>query len=96
VFSNKTSSLSVQETPFKPGRILIYPNPIINGQVIIDIETSTNNLKLEMLDISGRKVLESSLHSSSNKIDVSSLKKGMYLAKFSNGSETYTRKIAIK
>lgn len=95
VFSNKATSLSVYETPFNPGHILIYPNPVINGQLIIDIETSTNNLKLEMLDIRGRKVLESSLHSSSNKLDISSLKKGLYLAKISNSSGTSTQKLMI-
>ncbi len=95
VYSNKASTLSVLQTPYNPGHILIYPNPVFNGQVIFDIETSTNNLKLEMLDISGRKVLESLLHSSANKLDVSSLKKGMYLAKISNASGTYTHKLVI-
>jgi len=95
VFSNKATSLSVHETPYNPGRILIYPNPVINGQVIIDIETGTNYLKLEMLDINGRQVLESLLHSSSNKIDVSSLKKGIYLVNVSNSSGIYTQKMVI-
>jgi hypothetical protein len=95
VFSNKATSLSTHELPNSPGRILIYPNPVINGQVIIDIKTGTNYLKLELLDINGRKVLESLLHPSSNLIDVSSLKKGIYLAKFSNASGTYMQKIVI-
>jgi len=95
VFSNKATSLSVHDTPYSLGRILIYPNPVINGQVIIDVETGTNYLKLEMLDINCRKVLESLLHSSSNKIDVSSLKKGIYLVNVSNSSGIYTQKMVI-
>jgi glycosidase len=96
VFSNKASSLSVHEIPYNPGHILIYPNPVIIGQVIIDIESSAKNQTLKLFDLSGKEVLETLLHSSVNEIDVSSLKKGMYLTKISNADGTYTQKLVIK
>jgi len=95
VFTNKASSLSVHETPYNPGHILIYPNPVVNGQVTIDMKFSSQNLTLKLFDLCGREVFESLLHSSANKLDISSLKKGMYLAKFTNASGTYTQKLVI-
>jgi len=95
VFTNKASSLSVHETPYTSGQILIYPNPVVNGQVTIDMKLSSKNLTLKLFDSCGREVFESLLHSSANELDVSSLKKGMYLAKFTNASGTYTQKLVI-
>jgi hypothetical protein len=95
VFTNKASPLSVNEKPFSPGHSLISPNPVVNGQMTVDIKTSAKNLTLKMYDISGREVFESLLHSSLNSLDVSSLKKGIYLAKFSNITGTNTQKIVI-
>jgi glycosidase len=95
VFTNTASPLSVNDTPFSPGHILIFPNPAVNGQLTVDIKTSSKNLTLELFDTSGKVVFESLLHSSLNTLDVSLLKKGVYLAKFSNTLGTNTQKIVI-
>jgi len=95
VFTNTASPLSVNDTPFSPGHILIFPNPVVNGQLTVDMKTNTKNLTLKLYEISGREVFESLLHSSLNTFDISSLKKGIYLAKFSNTLGTNTQKIVI-
>ncbi|MDO9254969.1 MAG: alpha-amylase family glycosyl hydrolase [Bacteroidales bacterium] len=95
VFTNTTSPLSVNESFFSPDHSVIFPNPIVNGQMAVDIKTSAKNLTLKMYDISGREVFESLLHSALNTFDISSLKKGVYLAKFSNTLGTNTQKIVI-
>ncbi len=95
VFTNRASTLSVNETLFSPKHIVIFPNPVENGLLNIDVKPSTKNLTIKLYDIRGKDVFESLLHSSLNTFDVSSLKKGIYLAKFSNALGTNTQKIVI-
>lgn len=95
VFSNKATSLSVEEIPFKPDHFLIFPNPVVNGQVTIEIETSTALSTLKLFDLSGKEILEAVLHSSSTKLDVSSLKSGMYIVTVSNSFGTSSQKMVI-
>lgn len=96
VFTNKVSSLSVDETPSQPDHFIIYPNPVENGHMTINIESGAKYLTLKLFDLSGKAVFETMLHSSTNEINVSSLKKGIYLANISNASEIYTQKLVIK
>ena len=95
VFTNKATSLTVDETPGRPDHFLIYPNPVVNGQVTIEIQTNTNNSSLKIYDLSGKKVLQTLLVSLSTTLNVSSLKKGIYMVTVSNTSGTYTQKMVI-
>jgi len=96
VFTNTASALSVNDTPFSPDHFVIFPNPVTNGQLIVDIKSSAKNLTLKLFDTRGKEVFKSKLHSSSNTFDVSNLKKGIYLAKVSNALGINTQKIVIK
>jgi hypothetical protein len=95
VFTNKATALSVDDIPYKPDHFLIYPNPAVNGQVTIEIEPSGYGSALKIYELYGRKVFETSLASSSTVLDVSSLKRGMYIVIVSNTSGTSTQKMVI-
>jgi glycosidase len=75
VFTNKAYALSVNETPTPPDHFSIYPNPVTNGYVTIDIKKTAGKFTLKLFEMSGKEVLITLVHSSSNTIDVSSLKK---------------------
>jgi hypothetical protein len=96
VFANKVSSLSIKETPFNPWHISIYPNPVFNGQLTINLNTNEKDLTLKLFDSKGRKVFESRLQTSLNTFNLSSLKKGIYVLTVSNPSGNYSQKISIQ
>ena len=96
VFTNKATSLSVSEIPHNPVHFVIYPNPALNGQVTIKIDASTDKSSMKLYDLSGRKVLETLLSSSSTILDVSSLKRGMYIVRVTNTSGIYSQKLMIE
>ncbi|MFA5971705.1 MAG: alpha-amylase family glycosyl hydrolase [Lentimicrobiaceae bacterium] len=96
VFTNTATFLSVKEAPSSQGKIIIFPNPVVNGQVTIETETSARHSTIKLFDVCGRVVFESLLQSSVNRLDVSLLHKGIYIAKVSNANGTYTQKLVIK
>jgi glycosidase len=96
VFTNKATSLSVDEIPNMPGHFLLYPNPAVNGQVTIEIQPTAKNSSLKIFDLSGKEVLETMLHSLSTNLNVSSLIKGIYIVTISNTSGTYTQKMVVE
>jgi len=96
VFTNKATALSVDDVSAKPNHFLLYPNPALNGQVTIKIDASTDKSNMKLFDLSGREVLEITLHSSSTNLDVSSLQRGMYIVTLSNAFGTYSQKLMIE
>jgi len=96
VFTNKVSSLSVNENPYQPKHFLVYPNPVVNGKVTIDIQSVVPDSTLRIVDISGKVVLTTKLLSSSTTLDVSALKKGMYMVTVGDTSGTYSQKMVIE
>jgi uncharacterized protein (TIGR02145 family) len=72
---------------------VIYPNPVedllvISGQALNDIR---NPLKVQIIDLSGRVVLSTSL-SASNSLDVSRLSPGVYFVKAGNKTGKFIKK----
>ena len=61
------------------GNIKVYPNPVSN---ILFIENSTNNLKYNIFDLSGRLIDAGKLTGSSKQIDISHYKAGLYILNF--------------
>lgn len=76
-------SVGIAHTHLK-STLRIFPNPS-KGIFSIDMESGTNS-NYKIFDIKGRIVLESSITSTSNKIDLSSFKKGIYFVQFENKS----------
>lgn len=58
-------------------KLVIYPNPVVeNNYIYLKYKTNLNNLKLEVFDISGRKI-NVKIHT--DRIDISTLKNGIYI-----------------
>ena len=71
----------------------MYPNPVKDGNLFItsnSIEAKT----VAIYDILGKQVLESK--TSNNSVNVSSLKRGAYIAKITEDGKTDTRKLIIE
>jgi len=71
----------------------VYPNPVSNGTLFI--ETSANAEKtVTIFDVLGKQVLNTT--TTSNEINVASIKGGIYLVKITEEGKTATRKLVIK
>jgi hypothetical protein len=70
----------------------VYPNPVSNGTLFI--ETAANAQKtVTVYDVLGKQVLNTT--SSTNAINVSSLRSGVYVIKITEEGKTATRKLVI-
>ncbi|ULC59571.1 lamin tail domain-containing protein [Flaviramulus sp. BrNp1-15] len=78
---------------FSENKLSIYPNPVTAGYVNIKSQTSEEK-HISMFDLTGREVLNTQL--SSNKLNVNSLKTGMYLLKILENNNILTTKLIIK
>lgn len=87
--------LSIQEES-KFVNLNLFPNPVTN-QLNFTLNEAPNSLKLEIFNISGKKVKTQNFPNNSNEefkgsVDTSELKNGMYFCKFSNGEKQLTRR----
>lgn len=71
----------------------VYPNPVSNGKVFMN-SAYNEVLKVAVYDILGKQLLQKEV--SNGSLDVSSLNKGVYLMKVSEGSASSTRKLVIE
>ncbi|GGG34664.1 PA domain-containing protein [Bizionia arctica] len=98
VFSGMFSSgsLSVEENALASD-LTLYPTAS-NGEITIASKSNLGKMDLAIYNLSGQLVYNSTLNMSSNsKKQLSlSLSSGLYLAKFSNGTVTETKKFIIK
>ncbi len=69
--------------------IQVFPNPMEN---ILKIETSlSGDLRVRIMDASGKQVLEQKLNTAIESVDVSSLSKGSYILQIQSGEGNYHR-----
>jgi hypothetical protein len=71
----------------------VYPNPVSNGKVYISSDSSEAKNVL-VYDILGKQLIQKEV--SNGTLDVSSLNKGVYLMKVSEGAASSTRKLIIE
>jgi predicted extracellular nuclease len=76
-------SNSVNKTHF-------YPNPLTGNS--LKVKTS-KSLKVEIFNVLGKRVLFDNVNSDKRNVDVSSLKRGIYIIKLSNQNEAVTKKL---
>ena len=70
----------------------VYPNPVTNGTFYIN--TNANSTKeVVVYDVLGKQVVKTS---TTNAVNVSSLKGGVYIVKITEDGKTATRKLVIK
>lgn len=76
--------------------INLYPNPA-NKELTVQFSTATVNTNLSISDVNGREVLNlKSLSTTTTKIDVSSLTKGIYFIRITNNEQTNYQKLIIE
>jgi len=85
--------LSVENQSIKQNNIQIFPNPT-QGIVNIIYPTEIKNLKIEIYNIVGQKILDN-INLTDNKIDISQLKKGNYILRIISNTGS-TSKIITK
>ena len=77
--------------------LTLYPT-VSNGEITITSKSNLGNMDLAIYNLSGQQVYKTALEMNSNgsKQLSLSLSSGLYLAKFSNGNATETKKFIIK
>ncbi len=73
-------------------KVSVYPNPA-DSYFTVSI---TSDYELTVLDISGKIVKQISVSEAKNKVDISDLKQGIYLLKFSNEEGLFYDKIVVE
>jgi hypothetical protein len=94
VYSGTTA---ISEADFQAMKISVFPNPAAD-LIAVQLGTLVNdNLKVELLDISGKLVSTSSINKGSTiaYFDVEAVRAGLYLIVLSGGGHKMTRKILI-
>ena len=76
----------------------IYPNPAQNQvNIKIDEAYAFTNLNVQVVDLTGRVVLDTQINSAMSLLNVEGLEKGLYLVRIANGSETiHASKLILK
>jgi len=70
----------------------IYPNPITNGKLFVELPNEIENVLIQIYDLSGKLVLTQTANHPKTEINVSHLQKGVYIVKFG----TTTTRIVIQ
>ena len=84
-----TSTLSIEnETILESFKM--YPNPLKGNNLFIRTE---QNSTIKIYNVLGKLILSDIVNSNKNKVDVSSLQKGIYLIKVTSGNSTTTKKL---
>ncbi|OIQ20364.1 MAG: hypothetical protein BM549_10225 [Lacinutrix sp. MedPE-SW] len=84
------STLSTEN--FENTEFSVYPNPASNG--FVNITTASNEaINVSVFDVLGKKVLSQTIN---NRLNVSSLKSGVYILNLNQNGATTTKKLVIK
>lgn len=87
------SDAATEISSIKADIMQFYPNPVTNG--IINFANQSNQQKqIEIYDMVGRKILFKD--TSFNKMDVSTLKSGIYVLKMTNDNLTTSSRLVVK
>ncbi|PNQ75085.1 hypothetical protein C1T31_02820 [Hanstruepera neustonica] len=78
---------------FNAAQFNVYPNPVTNGFVNIT-STDNNDISVAIFDILGKQVINTNV--SNKRVDVSSLKTGIYMMRISQNGNSITKKLVIK
>lgn len=77
---------------FQQPEIALYPNPAGNSATFI----SGGNGQLEILDLNGKTVYTARISSHSQKIDLSGIQHGVYMARFTNEQRMLLKKLIVQ
>ncbi|NOZ35672.1 MAG: T9SS type A sorting domain-containing protein [Chlorobi bacterium] len=71
----------------------IYPNPVNNFLTII---TNSDNSQIQIIDITGKTIVQKILNSKHSELSLSNLNPGIYFAKINTNNKVYIRKFIKK
>ena len=87
------------EEPGLAGKVNIYPNPVKDNLYVQLADKKVLSISLSITDLLGKTVISKDIRleylNDVEKIDVSTLKDGIYMVRISDGENIYTRKILI-
>lgn len=92
-----TGATSISQAQFDEMQISIFPNPATDLIAIQIGGLVSENLQVEMFDISGKQVCSTQINAGQTiaYFDLQTVYSGIYLVKISNGSFSQTRKIVV-
>jgi hypothetical protein len=90
VFSGTVNTLGVAQNQIEG--LKIYPNPVTNGTFYINTNADSTK-EVVVYDVLGKQVVKTS---TTNAVNVSNLKGGVYIVKITEDGNTATRKLVIK
>lgn len=73
----------------------VYPNPA-SDEINVVLPNQVENAQISIVDALGRSVFAGEISNVSQKVDVSTLKEGLYFVKIQNGGLTATKTVVIK
>jgi len=85
--------VKVDEIQFE-NKIQVYPNPA-NNRVSIDCNL-THKADLQLYNVIGNLVIQYTLNTGKNDVDISSLSKGMYLIRISSADGEFQKKLIVE
>lgn len=89
-------ALTVMGDHGKDFEFSIYPNPVRNGKITIEVNQEIENAELFIFSINGQQIHHSRLSSKITKLELDALVKGMFLIKVINGQSTYNQKLIVE
>ncbi len=98
ICKRKAETLSVNDL-VKSNSFKVYPNPS-NGNINVRFDHSTTSYTIEVVNVAGQIVYNKQFNNASKeidqKLDLTSLTKGVYILKVNDGSSTKSQKVIIK
>lgn len=90
VFTGSTTTLGVNQNQIQG--LKVYPNPVTNGTFYINTNADSTK-EVVVYDVLGKQVVKTT---TTNAVNVSNLKGGVYIVKITEEGKTATRKLVIK
>ncbi len=93
VTARTLTDLTLSVDQFSTTDFSVYPNPSSNG--LVHIKSNTGDaMSVTIFDVLGKQVMNQTV--SNNRLNVASLKSGIYIMKISQDNATVTKKLVIK
>lgn len=92
-FAVSSAQLGVND--YIKNAIRLYPNPIDNGILTVELQDSFQNASLKLFTILGKEVFKKAISSKKQRFNLKSLQSGIYLAVIETNDTRVTKKIII-
>lgn len=97
-FSVKFGSSSLSIDDFNLNNAIVYPNPVTGNTISVYLKSQSEEVNVQMFDLTGRKILDSRFKAESNNrvmVDRPAVQNGTYMLKISDSSSQSTFKVIL-